>query len=197
MLKQTWRNGNLLQGGWSEKHISQVGGIWRNITNFVIFLPLGNKIQSIWKLNHCVQMLIIAKAGLNFNPCSCFFNFKSSVLPSLVEEWQVVLLFCYSAVPKYKLKCPMHGQNFCMWLYKQLLKSWHGGYKVCTNSELLLFAGYQSVALLPLRPCQILLHLEWSSVLLAASLELRNFCYRSLLHYRIRFPLLIYKFEVL
>lgn len=28
----------------------------------------------IFKLNHCVQMLIIAKAVLNFNPCSCFFN---------------------------------------------------------------------------------------------------------------------------
>ena len=25
VLKQTWRNGNLWQGGWSEKHISQVG----------------------------------------------------------------------------------------------------------------------------------------------------------------------------
>lgn len=26
VLKQTWRNSNLWQGGWSEKHISQVGG---------------------------------------------------------------------------------------------------------------------------------------------------------------------------
>ena len=34
----------------------------------------------IFKLNHCVQMLIVAKAVLNFNPCSCFSNFKSSVL---------------------------------------------------------------------------------------------------------------------
>lgn len=73
----------------------------------------------------------------------------------------------------------------CAYTFKQLLKSWHGGYKVCANSQLLLLAGYQSVALLPLRPCQTLLHLEWSSVLLAASLELPNFCYRSLLHYTV------------
>ena len=31
-------------------------------------------------MNLCVQMLIIAKAVLNFKPRSCFFNFKSSVL---------------------------------------------------------------------------------------------------------------------
>ena len=48
----------------------------------------------------------------------------------------------------------------CDYTFKQLLKSWHGGYKVCTNSQLLLFAGYQSVALLSLTPYQTLLHLE-------------------------------------
>lgn len=73
----------------------------------------------------------------------------------------------------------------CDYTFEQLLKSWHGGYKVCTNNQLLLFAGYQGIALLPLRPCQTHLHLEWSSVLLAASLELPNFCYRSLLHYTV------------
>ena len=41
----------------------------------------------IFKLNHCVQMLIIAKAVLNFNPCSCFFNFKSSVLSKTDILW--------------------------------------------------------------------------------------------------------------
>ena len=41
----------------------------------------------IFKLNHCVQMLIIAKGVLNFNPCSCFFNFKSSVLSKTDILW--------------------------------------------------------------------------------------------------------------
>ena len=38
------------------------------------------KYYKFCNVSSLLQMLIIAKAGLNFNPCSCFFDFKSSVL---------------------------------------------------------------------------------------------------------------------